>query len=516
MADGTINIYVDSSFFGDSPSSEDVSVVFRTTEANNIGSFNVPVVFNISTLIQSYKDSTVEYSNTALTSGTNCIQTEYSTSSAALSGVETSLVDYYTNDKTLTGLNTYVYYMTGYLPVSGSQDVYVNFTGANHYQGFDILPVHYWNYTTNSSTLDLDTLYTNFTGSYDSMTNPIPSFNFYRDMVTEYNSGTVVSGVLNENVDITLAGWVAFGFTSDINSVLSGTNSGFNIESSVIDGGLLKNDLDIMSVLLSTKSLYSDVLCSLIGYEYLNSELNVIPGTIDYIDSDIWSTVRNIDGLICDINLHPIKISNFSIDIGSYSTADSFISVDITDDTYNIVTSGTYFLVDGDRVPVTFSGIDDGYRMYYDPVDNFTSISGSVEITAHAENDNGNYLDQSYYLTFGYYLKYYNKDLNKIDLGFNREVDVRMEAEDYAHCPTKSTDAYYFYTRYYRSSDLSSSINAIGATFSGNSSISSSIYPVSTFYFYGKVFRVKVEAKDLAGNEMAPYEFEFTIEDPNS
>ncbi len=515
MADGTTNIYVDSSFISSNPNSEDVSVIFKVAEANNIGSFNVPIEFVIDNLNNSFKDINTEYTNTGTISGSNSIYTEYN-NSTVVSGMEIALTDYYTGPKSDLSLDTDVQYATGFLPVSGSQDVKVNFIGANTYTTGDNVSIYYWSYGTTSGSTDLHTLYTNFSGNYDPLENPIPSLDYTHDMPTEYTNSTSISGALDETVDVTFAGWIEYAIPSDIYSVLSGTNDGFYTESTVISGGLLNNDLDIMSVLLGLDSFNNDITCSLLDNKYLDFQLSVISGTIGYFNTEIWSTVKNIDSVVCDIELYPIKISNFSLDVGEYASTGSFVSVDVTDDVYNITTSGTYFIVDGDRVPVTFSGIDDGYRMFYDPTNNFTSISGSTEIIAHAENDNGDYLEQVYYLTYGYYLKYYNKDYDKVDLGFGKEVGVRMEAEDYASCPTKGTDAYYFYTKYFQSSDLSVSIQAIRTVFNSSSNISASIYPVSTAYFYGKVFRVTVDAKDFAGNEMPRHEFEFTIEDPTN
>jgi len=43
--------------------------------------------------------------------------------------------------------------------------------------------------------------------------------------------------------------------------------------------------------------------------------------------------------------------------------------------------------------------------------------------------------------------------------------------------------------------------------------LGASISPQSTAFFYGKTFRVVLNARDFAGNRMEPYEFEFKIED---
>jgi hypothetical protein len=488
------------------------------TQHHNIGSFNIPIDFNISNINYSIGNINTEYQTVPVVSGIVFISSEYDNRYTIVSGMETALIDYYTGDMNNITIFNYIQYMTGYLPISGSQDVKVDFIGANTYIGFESTSINYWTYDAEDYITNISTLYTNFSGNYDYLEDPIPVLNYYRYIPSLYNSPTSVSGVLNKIVDITLSGWVMNSIPTNIYSTILGISDGIITTITSISGGLLKNDLDITSALMYLDSFTAESMCSFMNINYLDLNLSVISGSISYINTDLWSTTINVGSILCDIGLYSLKISNFSLDIGEYISTDGFISVDITDDIFNVVTSGTYFIVDGNIVPVTFSGIDDGYRMFYDPSDNFTSISGAIEIIAHAENDNSDYLNQTYYLTYGYYLKYYNKGNNKVDLGFGKEVDVRMSAEDYASCPTNSTDAYYFYTKYFQSSDLSVSIQPIRSTtwLAYNNDLHSSIYPLSTAYFYGKVFKVTVNAKDFSGNEMPTYEFEFTIEDPTN
>ena len=191
-------------------------------------------------------------------------------------------------------------------------------------------------------------------------------------------------------------------------------------------------------------------------------------------------------------------------------------------DVYNVLTSasgitcsGTCCLkVDGTAVPVTFSGITDGYRMFYNPADDFSSITGNTEFLVRGENSNGDVLERSYYLVSGYLEDYDNIERLGFDYGYETQVLVRMSAEDWATCPTFSADAYWFETEGLKERDLGASITGeLPDIVSTQEDLTASIYPQSLAYFYGKTFRVVLRCSDFAGNVMEPYEFEFKIED---
>jgi hypothetical protein len=163
-------------------------------------------------------------------------------------------------------------------------------------------------------------------------------------------------------------------------------------------------------------------------------------------------------------------------------------------------------------VGVTTSGITDGLRVFYDPSNDFDTLEGPTVITAHGENNNGDVLEQDFNLTFGYIVEYENFERFGWYYGQGTQVVVRMSAENLATCPADTADAYWFETREMDRRELTAEI--IGSySWDASENLSASIYPQSTAYFYGKVFRVKLTAKDLAGNEMEPLEFEFKIED---
>jgi hypothetical protein len=239
-------------------------------------------------------------------------------------------------------------------------------------------------------------------------------------------------------------------------------------------------------------------------------ESEVVSGTIDHHYLQVISTDEGTNKYNFDVELFPIKISNFSIDIDNYSTATGTICVDITDDVYNIVPSGSYFIIEDTVISgnTTFTPITDGYTMCYDSPTDFSDILGPSEITVHAANDNGQALEQSFYLTSGYIVEYDNRTQ---DYGFNSRVVVRASAENLASCPAFDADAYAFTSVQNPGFDLGAQI--VGIPWS-EKDLGASITPTTdTIYFYGKVFRIEVRAKDFAGNVMEPFTFEFKIED---
>lgn len=181
-------------------------------------------------------------------------------------------------------------------------------------------------------------------------------------------------------------------------------------------------------------------------------------------------------------------------------------SVDAVDYVNNITTSGTYFIHNGSQVTTTFSGITDGYRMFYEPSD--VTSSGTIVLTAHVQNDILEVEEQTFYLLCGYNLIF--EETN--DWGPVTQVDIRAQATNSALCPNTVAEGFYFTTVDLVSKNLSASIQAIEGV-----NLGAKIYPQSTAFFYGKTYTVTISGvKDFAGNEMDPYSYTFTIEDPTS
>jgi len=203
-----------------------------------------------------------------------------------------------------------------------------------------------------------------------------------------------------------------------------------------------------------------------------------------------------------------ILIDNFSMGVEEWlSTTDlTYFSVDVVDLSYPISTSGTYFLHDGNVVSTVLSGISNGYRAYYYPVD--ITSSGTITITIHAENDNYDIVDEDYYLLYGYHVEFNEV----IDWGPLSTVVTSVSASNLVFCPNSESLSVYFETRDLESYDLGASIGAISSV-----DLGAVIYPQNTFFFYGRTYTVTLSGiKDFNGNELLPYTFNFTIEDVNN
>lgn len=203
-----------------------------------------------------------------------------------------------------------------------------------------------------------------------------------------------------------------------------------------------------------------------------------------------------------------ILIDNFSMEVEEWlPVADlGSFSVDAVDHVNNITTSGTYFIHDGVQVTTTFSGITDGYRMFYTPVD--VSSSGVISLVAHVQNDVLETAEQAFYLLYGYNAKFEEW----VDWGPYVQVDIKVQASNSVRCPNTVGEGFYFITADLEAVNLGATIVAIESV-----DLGAKIYPQSTAFFYGETYTVTVSGvKDFAGNIMEPYTYSFTIEDPNN
>jgi hypothetical protein len=521
VPDSISTIWVDATFIPAEDAllgTNDNYVEYNTFPAENIGTYSVPVVFTLKEAsLDSSVDTVAEFTGGEPIEYYFDIPAIYFVYEPPLHDLHTDInVEIFQQTISYSGVkNIPVIYTTGYYSISGSLNKKVAFTVGKENIAVEEVPVDFKCYSTASGAVDKRINYTNFSGNVGPSGIPIPFYYGQEDYWVEYfnrsnfSAGDTTSGSIDRIVDISFAGWVPHNLYGDVYCALEGYKFGLETEVTVSAGGLCPLYMETYSANLTTSGITIDVICSLVDMAKLPFEAEVIPGRIDYLSPDIYSTVEVKKGLTMDVGLFSIKFDNFFLDIGEHNDATAFVSVDILDDICPISVSGTYFLVDDQRVSVTLSGIDGGYRMFYDPIDDFESLMGTTIFTAHAENECGNVLEQDYYLTFGYLVEYINE--GKMDYGFDNKILVRIAAEDYASCPSLSSLAWDFESKGYHNADLSASI--VGRVHVMDSlDMSAEIQPISTAYFYGKEFRVVVNAKDFAGNEMEPLVLIYKIE----
>lgn len=482
-----------------SEGTRDADIDLTLAEVDNIGARNIPIFLTLSDVVPKEEDITVEYLISTTSSGYEDLSVEYyGTGGTTYSGIVDYLIQYFA---TTSGslINFYIdsdveYYVPGF--GVGNRDTIIDYITGQKYNFYRDIYTEYW--TTWLSFDELDT-----TVNYTRPTKY--GFDLDRD-VEYYVPGSTASGSVDNTVDITFNGWVLFDIPFDLYCGIA-TSGTVGYEVTTISGGVVGYYTDIFSTVSGTGFTEYDVYCCLTGLVDVDYELTVISGSVDPINCDLWCTTTETDWMVFDVSLLSLKISNFSLGEGEYTTASGNICVDVTDDWYNVVTSGTYFKVDGTQVSGTYIPIVDGYRMCYDPVDDFESLMGQTTFTVHAENDNGDILERDYYLAYGYKIEFENLKNKYIDFGYENKIVVRMTAENLASCPKESTDAYWFETKHQHFSDLACVIRG-----SYLNDLSASIYPQSTTYFYGKTYRLVVNARDFAGNEMEEFVLVYKIQ----
>jgi hypothetical protein len=509
-------VWVDITFTPSLEGDKDTSVEVVLADADVIGSYSMPVIYSSAEPVAEEISTWVTYfRELSTTSGIENVPVEFLSVEEIVEEGILPIVALFTLAEASSVLDDIkVVYCTGYNTISGSLDKVVAFTAGRNLLGLFDTAVAFSAPISVSGIEDRIVNYTNFSGDLTTSGTPIPLHESSFSYIVEYGDVYFEDkfGAINRIVNISFAGWVDFPLRADIYSSYEGYQDGYELDLTCISGSLLPHYMDIYSTILKVGSLGSDLYCALLDYSFIGSDIQTTDGRIYYNDIEIFSAALKEAPIVLDIDLFSIKIHNFSLDEGEYTTASGFISVDVTDDTCPITTSGTYFKVNGIQVPTTLEAIYDGYRLFYDPADDFASISGPTVFTVHAENDCGKVIEKDYYLTFGYIVSYENSKLNEIDYGYYKKVAVRVVAENYATCPKVSSLAWEFESRSMANVDLSASITGRFHAWD-DKSLPARIYPQSTAYFYGKEIRVVVNAKDFSGNDMEPFVLVYKIED---
>jgi len=532
MPDGNIDIFIESSFFAVASGTVDIPTSFWAGQLESIGQRDIVTDYALSESIPASINADAEafitYSG-AFQSGYTNVLVDHKTSTST-SGVEVALVDYAIPAST-SGLtrteDAELEYFTGYTQISGLRDVRSKFIagetfiyarnilGTYHIFGGDVVERDYaTNYTA---------------GGYYTPSIPGPPedqvINFMAtDFYQYFTAGAAtISATIQQDCELFLAGYPMefkpqqYTYRFHIATGDEGDTPGADWEATVISGSVLDIPLDMYSTATTSGYYNADAVCGKTSYSGIDfpvdlvsysGEVETVSGTISYFYKEVICAVSGTRGYTFDIGLLSLKISNFSLEEDGYSVSSGTICVDITDDVYNVVTSGTYFIIGETIVSGTFTPITDGYTMCYDSLDDFAIMTGATTVTVHASNDNNDILEQDFYLTSGYIVEYDNRQQN---YGFGSTVVVRGTAENMASCPATGVDAYAFET-------LPKEGVSLGATIVGipweTKDLSAEITPkTGTIYFYGKTFRIEARAKDFAGNVMEPFTFEFKIED---
>jgi hypothetical protein len=509
MPAGTIDIYIHSSFAttvsGISPGAQDVKIDYPVLRADSLGEGNIPTYYTVVAGISGTQSIDTLFTVFSGTTGSGFTSTAHeSTFKTISSGVlPTCLVDY-AIPVTSSGLTRYIdtvnYYNTGQYKIPGFQTTKYEYVSGRSYAYFTSTLLNFRVANRIDTSYDYDSNYTSPSGNFE-----VIDIKTY----STFSGSLITGGGINAFIDSFFAGYVFHHSPFQIICGLHGNSFGSDFEVENISGHILPVPIQITTG-LEDYGLVSDVdvYAGIVNEPEVDFDVETVDGRIAYLDFELFSGVSGTNNLRFDVDLLSLKISDLSLDEGEYINADGTLCVDVTDDIYSVVTNGSYFIIDGTVVSGVFTPITDGYRMCYNPVDDFASVVGAVEFQAVAMNDNGDILTKSFYLTSGYSVEYDNVDQ---DYGQGNKIVIRMAAENFASCPAVGTFAYEVDTVPKESRNLPSIINGLPELW--HSDLPAAIYPNSTAFFYEKVMKVEIRAKDYAGNEMEPFIFEFKIED---
>lgn len=519
MVDENSNIFIDTSFFEDADSTEDISIAFNSVPAELVGYTNYYVssaFIDESAFVDSSKNIEVFLSLVDISEGTLNISTFYN--SPEMKAAELDLSALFSKYTTTSGVKDHIVNYSFHTLLSSGIgiDKIVDYISGQEFNINISIPTSFWLISSGIYNIDNVVRYTNYTGETSSSGTPISHYVNTIDNDIEYNVGSGTGSLLNSLVDIFFAGWIFHHNNIDLSSTyLNKCNFITDIE---LDTAGKKNGIvsSSFSTLVDLYNINTDLFCLLYNHKIVECDLSTISGSKNGIDTDLFSTLHNFSILNCDIGLFPIYFDNFTFTFDNYVNSESNVCIDIHDSIYGIVPSGTYYKINDTVISGSFSEISDGYTLCFSLTDYSDFFKGPTKLTVHAENNNGNILEENYYLTSGYIVDFDNKERIGLDYGFNNVIDVRMEAEDLAECPTLVSDGYWFVSESLKNRDLSAYINILRGKQDKESDLNASIYPHSTTYFYEKEFEVVVKAKDFAGNEMRPKVIKFKINNPNN
>ncbi len=324
------------------------------------------------------------------------------------------------------------------------------------------------------------------------------------------NEARVYIGVVNATnstyVEAVLANSKIYNDIIDLFCCSRATASGIKSDIDLGIGRVTYIRSDLFAVSSGTGYIDTSILCSTSGTLGFYIDFDPALGRTSCYDCDLYSSTLGYDSIVAaDIRIWSLSIGNFFLDEHAFCSANTVMYVDIVDGLFTVNTDNCYFTIDGSPVVCTFSPISGGYRMYYDPVDDFEA-NGTITVVAHAENIVGDALETTYYLLYGYNVSYTSREL----WDPAEQIFVRMAANNLANCVNIEGSSFYFETVDLPSYDLQVSITPVDHV-----GLSAEIYPQSTAFFYNGTYTVRVTGvKDLNGNIMEDLVFSFKIENP--
>lgn len=312
----------------------------------------------------------------------------------------------------------------------------------------------------------------------------------------------------NTIVDVTISNDKRFTFVSDVFCTAEAYLKSIVLDVDIIKGVVHYITSDIVSSALNVESVESDIFSTKQDELTFSIEAEAIPGVVHGIDTSLFSTSNPVttSGISLDIRTWSMFTTGFFLENEEFKLATSSAWVDVIDYLWEIDVDNTYIMVNDVVVSgTTFSGIDNGYRVYYNPPGDF-SHEDVFTYTLHAQNIVGDVLENSYNLLYGY-----NVSFNEfLDWGPNKKVDILTNIDNNAYCLNTAAESFYFITKDLQAINLVSKIIPIVPL-----DLGSTIRTQGKVFYYGETYHITVSGiKDYAGNELSPITYSFTIENP--
>ena len=488
------NLNYDSIFTKYFGSSSELYTVLQVT--NSSGIINKDYITKVNDSNQFYVNYSVNFLAGTKKNGTNDIITDFMTELYDKTGINLTPVEYvYESDLIESYLTRPVEFVWGDALSSGTMSKPVEFCFS------DIL---------NSFFYDINIAFWFGRLSQD----------FYTDISMDFVVGSKYTLYEDIDVDFCLSNWKYFPHQTDIICSIANFDNKY-MEVSTCDGLLMNFVSDVKASDMLYIDFNSSVFCSVSGISpYYLFDVQTISGSLISYSNDIYCSLLDTSNYNCEIKLNTIIIENFSIDIGDTSTGvqDLCFSVDVYDKEYGVTESGiaiymnTNTLVGNAVSNLSFSAISGGYSVSWCYDINSLSPLEYVEIVVYCVNMVNDINIVSYFLKYG--KRYYYNLYHIIKHDYEKLIPMLMVAENNVNIfPSFSAETMYVRIENYKRKDLSASIFGVGLD---RRELQADITALTTNFYNGGAYKVRIECKDLSGNVMDPFEFEFVIRSDGS
>jgi len=338
---------------------------------------------------------------------------------------------------------------------------------------------------------------------------------YYVDVATKFVVESKNDMYTNVDVDFVLSNWKYF--PHEVNVICStASRCDVKTETKTDRGSLVRFFSDVKVSDEVYNDFYSSIVCSVSGvFPYYFSDIQVISGALSSYVCNTCCSLLDVDDYGFEVKLNTVIIENFNINVDNFSfgTPDFCFNVDVYDKHYGVTESGINIymntnIITGNYVDVLqFSTISRGYSVSWCYDISLLEPLEYVEIIVYVVNTRGDINVSSYFLKYG--KRYYYNIYHIVKHEYEKLIPMLMIAENNVDIfPSFSSESIYVRIEKYKRKNLGASIFGIGLD---RSDLLASINPITTNFYNGGSYTVRIECKDLSGNVMDPFEFEFII-----